>query len=289
MDTRRLKCFLMLAEELHFGRAAARLNMTQPPLSMAIKQFEDELGVPLLIRTTRTVQLTPAGETLQLHGHALMEQMARIRRLVSQVATGLVGHISIGYVGAAAEMGLPEVIRAFRLHAAGIGLDVQEFPNQAITKGLLNGTVDIGFVRGEPKDPLEYRPFATERYCLAIPADHEFAELENVPLEAFDGMPLIFFPRRYQAPLYDAWWQTFRSLGVHPNVVQNVLSMSAEIALVQAGVGIALVSQSVTQTPRQGIVYRPIVGDTPKVELHVAWHPDRASEAVQRFLAHLPG
>jgi DNA-binding transcriptional LysR family regulator len=285
INLRRLRCFLAVAEERHFRRAAARLNMTQPPISLSVQKLEAELGVQLLERSTRSVTLTPAGRALQVKGAELMEQVARITSHVQRVGRGLEGKVSIGFVGAALTMGLPALITRFHEAVPDVSLDLEELPTHALVSRLVSGLTDLAFVRGEPPDPLDYKPFREEAYWLAIPAQDPLAAKKSVALKSLSEAPILFFPRAFQPDIYDEWIMAFHAAGVTPNFVQEIRSMGAEMGLVAAGVGCALVAESVTRQKREGVVYRRLTGAVPTVEVHVAWHPDRFSETAAQFVS----
>ena len=287
IDLERLRCFLAVAEEGHFRRAAERLERTQPPVSMAVKKLEEALGVQLLERSTRSVRLTPAGLALQDKGAALMEQVARTARHVQRVGDGLEGTIAMGFVGVAMTLGLPALIAQFHEAMPDVSLELDELPSQTLVRRLLNGQLDLAFLRGEPPDPLDYKPFREEDYWLAIPANDPLASQKEIALSDLNQTPILFFPRAFQPDIYDEWILAFHRAGITPNFVQEIRSLGAEMGLVAAGVGTALITESVTQQSRAGVTYRPLSGDVPRVEVNVAWHPDRFSETAGQFVALL--
>jgi len=277
-----------VAEDRHFGRAAERLGMTQPPVSMAVKKLEEALGVQLLERSTRSVELTPAGVALQDRGADLMQQMARTAQHVQRVGEGLVGTLSVGFVGVALTQGLPALIARFHEVVPEVSLALDELPSHALVQRLLTGQTELAFLRGEPPDPLDYKVFCQEPYWLAIPANDPLAAHKHVTLGDLSHTPILFFPRAFQPAIYDEWILAFHRAGITPHFVQEIHSLGAELALVAAGVGTALVTESVTHQTRAGVTYRPLVGDVPTVEVNVAWHPDRFSETAAQFVALLP-
>ncbi len=167
IDLERLRCFLAVAEERHFRRAAERLDRTQPPVSMAVKKLEESLGVQLLERSTRSVSLTPAGLALQEKGAALMEQVARTARHVQRVGNGLEGTIAMGFVGVAMTLGLPALIAQFHDQVPDVSLELDELPSQALVQRLLNGQIDLATpVRPVPEpQPLGAAPTGRLGFC----------------------------------------------------------------------------------------------------------------------------
>jgi len=258
--------------------------MTQPPLSVAIRQLEEELEVQLIERTTRSVKLTPAGEVLQEKAQEILASIEHARTLVRRIGQGMAGSLAVGFIGITTSLGLPDWIRRFRSEVPDVLLDLHEAPSGPLIRRLCQGSLDVAFLRGIPPDPLDYLLVASEGYWLALPEDHELTKRETIPLTALAETPLIFFPRQFAPAQYDEWITAFRTAGVTPNIVQEIHSLATEMALVSAGVGVALVTESITGQERPGVVYRQLEGEVPKVDVHVAWHPDRGSDLVQRFL-----
>lgn len=284
IDFRRLRCFLAVAEELHFRRAAERLSMTQPPLSMAVKSLEDELGVQLFERTTRTVRLTQAGLVLRDRTQRLFDDLERTVHLVQRTAAGMEGTLRIGFVGIATVMGLPGLIRETRRRFPKVHIELEELPTEGLVERLTSGSLDIAFVRGEPPEPLDYRTYRTEPYWLALADGHPWAKREAVSVTELDGESLLFFPRRFQPEVHDEWIAAFVHIGIRPNFAQEIHSLRSELAMVAAGVGFALVTQSIAQQPHAGVRFVPLMNFEPKVEVNVAWNADQVSESAQRFL-----
>ena len=194
----------------------------------------------------------------------------------------------MGFVGVAMTLGLPALIAQFHEAMPDVSLELDELPSQALVQRLLNGQIDLAFLRGEPPDPLDYKPFREEDYWLAIPANDPLAARKSVSLSDLNETPILFFPRAFQPAIYDEWILAFHKAGITPHFVQEIHSLGAELGLVAAGVGTALVTKSVTHQARAGVTYRPLVGDVPGVEVNVAWHPDRFSETAAQFVALLP-
>ena len=287
MDFHRLRIFLTVAEELHFRRAAERLHMTQPPVSAAIKKLEEELGVRLFDRHNRKVCLTPAGECLQSKGEALLAQVANVEDAVRRVADGSAGTLTMAFVGIANILGLPKLIARFHQEYPEVALSLHEYPTRHSIDELKAGKLDLAFVRGEPEDPLDYISFLDEPYWVAIPEGHALSQLSEIPMSALDKVPINFFPRKLQPTIYDEWIVSFRAAGVSPHFVQEIRSVGAELGLVAAGVGVAFVTKTISTQSKEGIVFRPLIGDCPSVEVNVAWHPERISETAERFIAML--
>ncbi len=291
MNFRQLRFFSAVADELHFGRAAQRLGITQPPLSVAIKGLESALGVRLLDRTTRSVRLTPAGVTLRDEARRLLADLDRAASLVRRVGQGIEGTLSIGFVGVANLLGLPDLVRAFHQAAPKVNLELDERPTDALVDGVRTGRLDLAFLRvlDAPPPDLDQRPFVKEGYALAMPADADLAQSETLSLADLDDAPLLFFPRRFHPQIHDAWLAAFHRAGVVPRLVQEARTVQTEMALVKAGLGMALVTRSAAKTPQGGVVYRPLSGDMPAVDVRVVWRRENHTPLVSRFIRLLDG
>jgi DNA-binding transcriptional LysR family regulator len=284
MEMNRLRIFLMVAEELHFRRAAERLHMTQPPVSHAIRKLEEELDAKLFDRHNRKVELTPAGECLQKKGRVLMEHVRRVETAVKRVTLGLEGTLAIGFVGLANALGLPGLIARYHKAYPDVAMSLDEMPTQLAIEKLLTGELDLALIRGEPEDPLDYVTFLEEPYWLALPEDHPLAQHDSIQLRDLDQEPILFFPRSFQPQIYDEWILSFKNEGIRPRFVQEIRSVGAEMGLVAAGVGIALVTETLSKQSREGVVFRTLDGRCPRVEVNIAWHPDRFHETAERFI-----
>ena len=286
IDTRRLHIFMTVAEELHFRHAAKRLNMSQPPVSMAVRSLEEDLGVTLLERSTRRVTLTGAGRALKEEGEGLLEALHRLEEKVKHASEGTTGTLSIGFVGIAMSMGLADHIRQFRTTTDRVNLRLEEASPLRLLQDVDRGLLDIAFVRAleKPQTTLPTVLIKEESYWLALPNDHHLAREEAVPLCALDEEPILFFPRRFDPVLHDRWLEIFATEKIAPRRVQEVRSLQTELGLVRAGVGLSLVSESVAKMQSEGVVFRPLLGHLPKVRLFAVWRGDDAHEVRDRFL-----
>jgi len=289
MDFRQLRCFLAVAETLHFRRAAQMLHMSQPPLSAAIMSLEEALGVKLLERSTRSVKLTPAGIVLRAHGDEIMAHLARAGEETRQVGKGLAGRLSVGFVGIATSLGLAQCIRRYRAESADVLVSLEELATHKLVEGLIAGHLDIAFLRvfDSVPHPLVSQSFAEEPYWLAIPEAFELASRKRIQVQHLHGQSLLFFPRHFHPQIHDAWLSAFHRAEASPHLIQEARSLQTELALVAAGMGIALVTESVAKEAREAIVFRKLSGPAPRVKVHVAWHPDTISAARDVFLSLL--
>ena len=289
IELRQLRYFQTVAEELHFGRAAVRLNMTQPPLSQTIQALEAELGEQLFARTNRSVMLTPAGEALLTEARRLLMQAALLPDLVRQAASGETGRLALAFVSTADYSVLPGFLREFRAYYPQVIIELREATSDVQIDELVNQRIDVGLLIPPLPEkllvPLDYLPVLSEPLILAAPKG--LAALKGkqpVSLKLLGDFPLIIFPRRIAPGLHDAILATFRAAGLTPRIGQEAIQMQTIVSLVSAGMGIALVPQSVSNLKRPGVEYRILRGKTPLVEIGLAWRRDNASPVLQAFL-----
>lgn len=287
MELRHLRYFLIVAEELHFGRAAERLHISQPPLSQQIKQLEEEIGVALFKRTSRHVSLTVEGETFLEAVKDILQRVDVAVERVRSVARGEEGRLKVGLTGYAIMSGYPQAIRLFRRRHPRIRLDLVESTTSGQLEALLSGQLDVGLVSwlGEPPEHLRSQLFRKEPYDLCLPEGHYLANLAVVPLHRLADIPLILFPREIHPALYDAIVAGLHEAGVVPDIAQEVEHIETGKALVAAGMGCSLHPRSASRIRRPGVVYREVSGGhLPEPELRVAWRAEGVSSALEKFL-----
>jgi DNA-binding transcriptional LysR family regulator len=287
MDLRRLRYFVAVAEEQSFNRAAKRLHMAQPPLSTQIKQLENELGVQLFERTSRGVRLTEAGELLLEEAQRIFVQLDQTVSIVRRVGHGEVGRLTLGFVPSASNEALPTILRAFRDRFPEVELFLREMRPDRIVQRLHDGQIDAGFLYLPLEDAsLNIECVSREALVLALPETHSLASEPEVELRALADEPFIL-PARYQRMpgLYGQVTETCRRAGFVPDAVQkDVWLMQTIVGLVAAGIGVALVPASVRNLRRTGVVYRPVRGLSPTVELGVIWRREDTGAVLSSFL-----
>ncbi len=289
MRRRQLEYFIAVAEELHFGRAAKRAHIEQPPLSRQIRALEDELGAKLLERTRRRVSLTPEGAFFLGEARAVVKRLRQAGETVRSMAAGDEGVLRLGFVTPVLHTTFAKAIRRFRTRRPKIRLTLKHEGTAEQLKMLRSGRIDMGFLRPYDHDltGVEMRPFWSEPYILLMPEDHPLASLKAVPLEKLAGEPLILFPRHVCPPLHDTFTAAFNKAGFSPNIVQEVIESQATITLAASGMGLALMSRSVQNERRAGVAYRPVVGDLPLVRIHMGRMKDRSSPLLDHFMRHI--
>ncbi|MGN6702328.1 MAG: LysR family transcriptional regulator [Burkholderiaceae bacterium] len=292
IELRPLRYFVAVAEELHFGRAAARLHMTQPPLSQTIQALEAALGAPLFARTQRRVALTPAGEALLPAARRLLELAAQLPEIVQRAAGGEAGRLALAFVSTADYSVLPSLLREFREARPQVEIALREATTDVQLDDLLQRRVDAGLLIPSLPDrafaELDYFPLLSEPLVLAAPKGLRALRGGGpVRLKAVADLPLIVFPRRIAPALHDTILGCFRAAGLAPRIGQEAIQMQTIVGLVSAGMGIALVPQSVSNLKRPGVDYRPLADRAPHVETGLAWRRDNRSPVLQAFLTLL--
>ncbi|MFD5658259.1 LysR family transcriptional regulator [Streptomyces hirsutus] len=283
MEIRQLRYFLALAEECHFGRAAARLHVAQPALSQQIKQLERELGVSLFNRSTRRVELTEAGRHLTDYARTLVTEEERARIHLRELATGHAGRVSVGFIGTATYDVLPRVARTVRAKLPGITLDLRgELLTPLLVEGLLSGTFDLAVLRGEvSEENIRTTPLRSEPLVAVLPSHHRLAGRPSIPLKALADEPFVIHPSQSRSSMYDRVLSACRRAGFRPDPLIEIGETATLVVLVAAGHGVALVPQSVQSLSLEGVTYVPLTGSE-SVELVLARRTHRVSAATEQ-------
>ncbi|NHZ39120.1 LysR family transcriptional regulator [Massilia aquatica] len=289
LELRQLRYFVAVAEELHFGKAALRLHMTQPPLSQTIQGLEELLGAPLFARSRRAVELTPAGAALLPEARRILAASSFLPTLVQRAAAGEAGRLSLAFVSSADYSVLPPFLRRYRAAFPQVCIALQEATSDVQIDHLLHGRIDTGLLIAPLPDKarleLDYLKVLTEPLIVALPAGvSTSAAGQAVALAALPPLPLIIFPRPIAPALHDAILACFRAAGITPEIGQEAIQMQTIVSLVSAGMGMALVPQSVSKLMRPGVEYRALRDPTPQVETGLAWRRDAVSPVLQGFL-----
>lgn len=290
IEVRLWRQFVAVAEELHFGRAAARLHMTQPPLTQAIAHLERQLGVRLFDRTKRSVQLTEVGSALLPEALALLARAQALPAQARAVAQGGAGRLRLAFVSTVGFTLLPAWVRAFRARHPQVQLELIEATGDVQLGAIERGDVDAGFMLHAPgfvPVGMQHLRVARESLVLALPEAHALAHARTLPLARVLAEPLVMFPRRILPSLHDALFGLYHAAGREPVVAQEAIQMQTIVNLVAAGLGLAWVPDSVRQFQRGGVTYRQLGGKqaagVPACETSLVW--SRASPALERFIA----
>jgi DNA-binding transcriptional LysR family regulator len=282
---RHLKYFVALAEELHFGRAAQRLHLAQPGLSQQIKALESELGVLLLARSRRRVELTPAGRTLLEEGRRALTQVERAANLTRRVAAGEIGPLTIGSTESAAWGLLPELIDEYRKRYGSVHLTVREMTSPMQVAALRSGEIDVGLLRPTVDTAgLAVTVLREEKVVLLLPETHRLARRRTIPLKILAGEPMIVHSSSRPG------WSDFiiglcRSAGFEPQISQEASNSTTAASFVAAGLGFTMVPESLKGLVRPRIVWRPIANPAPKTQIIMVYCPENAPPTLAGLLA----
>nr|WP_288466265.1 LysR substrate-binding domain-containing protein [uncultured Pseudomonas sp.] len=281
-----LRCFTTVATELNFRRAAERLNMTQPPLSRQIQLLEHSLGVELFTRSTRSVALTAAGRAFFIEAQNLLERAHQAAASARRFAAGDIGSVSISFVGSAVYEFLPRVIAEARLNQPQVKISLSEMNTHQQHEALRTRRIDLGIVR----QPLlqagyENECLVREPFVLAIPGQHPLAAVGQVSVGDLDGAPFLMYSHAAYPPFNELLTGMFRSAGVAPEYVQWLGSSLTILALVNAGMGLALVPRCATNVVFKDVCFREIdLGEGIQSELHLTWRSNNDNPACLMLL-----
>jgi DNA-binding transcriptional LysR family regulator len=268
MELRHLRSFIAVAEELHFGRAAERLNLAQSPLSQQIKRLERELGVRLFERSRRKVELTEAGRAMLDEARAAIAHADRAADAARGAAEGRYGVLDVGFLGTAALELLPRIVPPFRAHAPGAELRLVEAASRELLAALRQRRLDVVFARPpSPASTLQIEPVWSEPLVVALPAAHALAAKPRLPLRDLADEPFVLFPRQSAPEFHDELVAACRDAGFSPRIVQEAVAMPTIVSLVATQIGVSLVPSSLQQLARPDVAYRELDGLTTRAEL----------------------
>ena len=278
MDFRALECFIVLAEELHFRRAAERLNMTQPSLSARVKALEEEVGAVLLERDRRNVRLTAAGEIFRDYASSAMVSTEEAVMSARRAAAGQSGQLRFGFTGLTSYGGMPELVQRFRGRFPDVEVELVNGGTDHLQAEMLAGRIDVALLHPPLSGTgFELLDLPSEELVLAVPASSALASLPEIPLSRLQGEPFLLPPRHAGPDLYDQIIRLFHTGGFSPTVVQEVATMTTLIGLVAAGAGCGFVTRSLTVINNPGVAYRPLAGTAPRLTTALAWRPGTLS------------
>jgi DNA-binding transcriptional LysR family regulator len=285
MELRQLRYFVAVAEENHFGRAAQRLHMSQPPLSMQIKGLEAELGVELLNRSTRRVRLTDAGRAFLERARAILGAVEEAQDAARGAEHGMQGLLHVGFISSATLSLLPPSIRLFRERFGGVELELKELTSAQQVDALYEDEIEVGLVRLPMRAPgIQFEPVLEERLVVALPSGHVLERLDHVSLETIADLPLIFFTRQLVPGFHAQIVELFQRVGAFPKVAQHAVHFQTIVGLVASGIGIAILPSSAERISREGVVYRAL--DVPDATswMGLAWVEGSESKLVKNFV-----
>lgn len=288
MELRHLRYFVAVAEELHFTRAAERLGIQQPPLSLQIRQLEQEIGTPLFRRLKRGVELTQTGMVLLDDARRLLDQVERTRTSVQGHARGEAGRIHLGFAGATYIHRLViGIIRAYCERYPGVVLAPEQSNTARLVAGLRNCEIDVAFVRPPIIDAegLSIEPLVDESMMIVLPESHRHASDRSLPLAALASDTMILFPRAIAPGLHDAIIASCHRAGLSPKLDQEASQTVSIVYMVAAGFGVSIVPQSLEQLRVEGVAYLRIEGEAPRALVSLAYRRGDHSTVVRNFVA----
>lgn len=285
MDLRHIRYFVAIAEELHFGRAAERLGISQPPLSQQIQALERELGIELFRRTKRAVALTKAGEALLPEAYRLLDQAARVKGAAKRAGSGEIGRLYLGCVASACFDVLPPILDRFSREHPDVGVTVREYDTADAIPAVMEGRLDLGLVRIDAVPaPLRLAPLRRDRFVVALPERHRLVRQRRVALGDLRGETFIMFARRVSPRFYDSVIAAFIHAGFSPDLAHESGSIQTQAAFVACGLGVALVPSTTQRLRMPGVVYRELTELIPLTDIALVWNAGTASPLVARMV-----
>ena len=288
MELRHLRYFVAVAEELHFGRAAQRLGISQPPLSQQIQALEDELGACLFERTNRRVALSAVGELFLPEARAVLAQLDKAVAVTSRARAGELGELKVGFTSSAPFTStIPRALRAFRQACPAVHLDLRELSSREVAEAVGEGLLQVGMIR--PLDPLpaglEALELFAEPLVAVLPAGHPRAieGASGIALAELADEPFVFFPRSFGTGLYEQVLGLARGAGFSPRIVQEASEAMTLIGLVATGLGVTVLPASFSRLRIDGVVYRTLRDADASTAVWLVRRRGEASPLVQRF------
>ena len=284
IELRHLRYFVAVAEELHFGRAALRLHLAQPPLSQQIRQLEEILGYPLFLRTSRSVRLTPAGAVYLERTRNILQAVDRDVAEMRKVAAGEFGSLHIGFVGSAMLTRLPALLRTVRERLPQISLQLHESFTARVLEGLDDRSLDVGLLRDpDPQDGLHMETLFTEPFVAVVPARHPLAARKSLTVASLRAAPFVFYPRTAGVRAFEKPMALCEAAGFRPRIVQVASHWLTILRLVGTGIGVSIAPASVRQIASPDSVCLPLRGVRATSEMQLAWRTGETRPMVHHF------
>lgn len=285
---RQLQQFLVLSKELHFGRAAKRLHISQPPLSTSIKQLEAHLGFLLLHRDKRSVRLTAAGAVFADHCARILGQLDAARSHAEQQAKGVAGSLAVHFVPSMLFRNLPRTLRNFEEAYPTAGLNLHEMNTSKQIESLLQGKADVGFIHAVPLPPeLQSHTVETERLMCCVPRQHRLAGRSRISISEMAGERVLVFSREFAAHYHDRIVALLRAHDVEPYAPYHVQHWLTVIALVAQGMGVSLVPRSLSRSAMADVIYIEIEEPNAEHEVQIIWHKNAANDLTETFVRYV--
>jgi len=285
MELRHLKYFVAVAEELHYGRAAKKLNIAQPPLSQQIMNLEEELGIKLFDRSRRRIQLTDAGSYFLKEARRVLLYVEQAAETAARIYRGQAGRLMVGFVGSVVHTFLPEGLRLFRERFPDVELVLQEINTAEQIKALHASRIDVGFhYSDEPDSLLSSRPLTLAPLMVVLPKKHALANRESLHISELAREPFIANTRSSEPVVRDAFISMCHSAGFTPRITQEAGQVQTVLGLVASGLGACLLPDFIKNIRRPGVQYIRLSGSPPTLRLAVVWRSDNSSALVDSFV-----
>ncbi len=285
MEFRHLRYFLVLAEELHFGRAARRLSMSQPPLSLNIQQLEASIGARLFTRNSKQVALTAAGLAFVPAARALLEQAAQSASHARDVGQGMAGSLSIGFAGTMLYSGLPEILASFQAGHPLLRLMLRELSSSEQLIELAHDRLDVGFVHTTRVPPeLSQVLVSSQAFVGCLPAGHPLARQSSLSLQALQGEPFAVVSRAVSPDYHERILAICTEAGFYPEIRYELRHWLSVVSLVSQGMGVALVPAALSQSAMAGAAFVPLDQATTPYDTHCLWKTSRDNAALGAFV-----
>ena len=279
------KYFIALAEELHFGRAASRLAITQPPLSAAIKALEEELDVQLLRRNSKIVELTPAGAAFLVEARQILERVTRASSAVKAIGSGMSGRLDLGMSPALIYRDVPRIVERFNEESPGIEVVLHEKPMAEQLENLPHGQLHAGFINGSTIPPqLQSIALKNDVFVLCVPQGHAKATKAEIDLTEMADEKFIIFSRAIAPANHDNIIANFSRAGIHPRTVHQARGWLTIMAMVSQDLGVALVPSSMARAQMGGVRLIPLPGRSIVAPAALVWNPTLVAPTLQKFL-----
>ena len=288
IETRLLRYFVALAEELHFGRAAMRLSISQPPLSVAIKQLEDQVQAQLFERNSKEVRLTAAGEHLLPRARQILTLTSQAAQETTDVARGVRGHLRVGFVGSSLYRGVPQALEAFQKLHPQVRVDMLELNSAEQLQELQQARLDLGLVHSvQPPEDIASLKLMDEAFMACLPDQHPLAQQEVINLAELKNERLILFLSQVSPVYHQRIYQMCQTHGFAPEIRHEVRHWLSVLSLVSLGQGVAIAPASLQRVGMPRVAFRPLTGEQPVSELLAVWRRTPENPLVQSLLSCL--
>ncbi len=285
LELRHLRYFLAVGEELHFGRAAKRLHIAQPPLSQQIRRLEEIVGYQLFIRSSRSVQLTAAGQALLDRARRSLTNLQNDLQIVQSIAHGESGTLTVGFVGSAMLTSLPDLLGYYRAQYPHVELRLREIHTSQLLQEISSGVVDVGFLRDVgPSDSLQIRTYWKESFRAFVPACHPLARRRGIRMAQLRDEPFVFFPKSAGSYAWDNTIDLCREAGFLPTIVQEAPQWLTVLRLVGAGLGVTIAPASVEPIATANVASCRIIATSRQTTIDLTCRRDDTSPLVQAFM-----